>query len=225
MCQQCLPRPVTRRAWLACCLSWLGPLPIAGATSAALARPAAAPDALPNQRPRSLWITRPQAQESLQEVFWADGRLCTPGYAAIVHLYRDLYENRSHPIHLGLLNLNFAIQHAVALYWSPRPMVLLSGFRTPLTNRRVGGVEPSVHGTGQADDYRYEGIALADSFRLARAFQVGGLGLYPDQNSLHKDVAPLRSWVSHRQPQAQAPAVHRRAPVTANGQPCATCTN
>jgi uncharacterized protein YcbK (DUF882 family) len=176
-----------------------------------------------------LWITRPQAQESLREIYWVDGRLHLEGCAAIQHLYRDLWENRSLPIHPRLLHLNYALQCAVATYWSARPMVLFSGFRTPATNRRVGGVEPSVHGLGLADDYCYEGLSLADNLRLLRAVAVGGVGIYPAQGSLHKDVARPRAWVGKAHhasvPPATAPVINHHGDAPPRHRPCATCTN
>jgi len=149
------------------------------------------------QWPRELWITRPDAQESTRAVYWADGVLQPDGYRAINWIYRDLQAGVELPMSVQLLNLNYVIQSAVAQRWSPRPMVLLSGFRTPQTNRRVGGVEPSVHFTGQADDYIYAGLSFEDNLRLARLFQVGGLGVYPDRGSLHKDLGRSRTWVEY----------------------------
>jgi uncharacterized protein YcbK (DUF882 family) len=147
--------------------------------------------------PRELWITRPDAQEATRAVYWADGALHSEGYRAINRIYRDLQANVERPISLGLLNLNYVIQCAVAQRWSQRPMVLLSGFRTPQTNQRVGGVEPSVHFAGEADDYIYPGLSFDDNLRLARLFQVGGLGVYPDRGSLHKDLGRSRTWIEH----------------------------
>jgi uncharacterized protein YcbK (DUF882 family) len=148
----------------------------------------------PSRWPRELWITRPQAQESIRAVYWAGGALQPEGYRAITRIYRDLQAGVERPISLRLLNLNYVMQCAVAQRWSPRPMVLLSGFRTPQTNRRVGGVEPSVHFAGEADDYIYEGLSFEDNLKLACLFQVGGLGVYPDRRSLHKDVGRSRIW-------------------------------
>ncbi len=148
-------------------------------------------------RARQLWITRPQAQESVRAVYWADGALQPDGYRAITRIYRDLQAGVQRPIALGLLDLNYAIQRAVARYWSARPMVLLSGFRTPRTNRQVGGVEPSVHFDGVADDYIYAGLSFEENLRLARVFQVGGLGVYPDRGSLHKDLGRTRTWFEY----------------------------
>jgi uncharacterized protein YcbK (DUF882 family) len=154
--------------------------------------------------PRELWITRPDAQESTRAVYWADGALQLEGYRAINRIFRDLQAGVERPISLQLLNLNYVIQCAVAQRWSPRPMVLLSGFRTPQTNRLVGGVEPSIHFSGQADDYIYPGLSFEDNLKLARLFQVGGLGVYPDRGSLHKDLGRSRTWIEYGRAQAGA---------------------
>jgi uncharacterized protein YcbK (DUF882 family) len=148
------------------------------------------------RRPRLLWVTRPQAQEAVRVVYWADGAIEPAGYAALNHLYRDLAANARRPIALGLLDLNFVLQAAVWRLFSPRPLVLFSGYRTAATNARVGGTEPSVHALGIADDFHYEGLSLHENFRLARQYQVGGLGIYPDRGSLHKDIGRFRSWVT-----------------------------
>jgi len=158
-------------------------------------------------KPRELWITRPEAQESARAVYWDAGQLQIEGYRAINRIYRDLYAGVERPIALGLLNLNCAMQRAIAQNGSARPMVLLSGFRTRETNRRVGGVEPSTHFAGEADDYIYSGLSFHDNLRLARLFHVGGLGVYPDRGSLHKDLGPWRFWVEYGRPgQARAGA-------------------
>ena len=167
-------------------------------------------------RPRALWITRPEAQEQLRVVYWADGALQPDGYRQLNRIYRDLLAGRERPIAVGLLNLNFVMQLAVGTLLSPRPLVLISGFRTPATNARVGGVEPNIHFTGQADDSVYDGLSLEDNYRLARYFQVGGLGYYPDRHSIHKDVGPRRQWVEYgparphrpRGPAAPSAATH-----------------
>jgi uncharacterized protein YcbK (DUF882 family) len=148
-------------------------------------------------RPRELWITRPQAQETVRAVYWADARIQPDGYRAINRIYRDLIAESERAIAIGLLNLNYAMQTAVARFWSPQALVLLSGFRTARTNALVGGTEPNIHFSGLADDFVYAGLSLQDNYRLARYFQVGGLGFYPDRGSLHKDIGRLRSWIEY----------------------------
>jgi uncharacterized protein YcbK (DUF882 family) len=148
------------------------------------------------RRPRMLWVTRPQSQEAVRTVYWADGAVQPEGYAALNRIYRDVHANAQRPIALGLLDLNFLLQSAIHHLLGPRPLILLSGYRTPATNARVGGTVPNIHGLGLADDYRYEGLSLQENYRLARLFQVGGLGLYPDRGSLHKDIGRFRTWVT-----------------------------
>jgi uncharacterized protein YcbK (DUF882 family) len=179
-----------------------------GYLAAAPARAAQAPE--DPGRPRELWITRPQAQESVRAVYWADGTLQPQGYRSITRIYRDLLAGVERPIAIALLDLNLALQRAVWREWGPRPLILLSGYRTPDTNRRVGGVEPSAHLTGQADDFVYERLSLLDNIRLARRYQVGGLGIYPDRGSLHKDVGARRTWVEF------GPAVPAPGPIRIN---------
>jgi uncharacterized protein YcbK (DUF882 family) len=149
------------------------------------------------RRPRELWITRPEAQESVRATYWADGAVQADGYRSINRIYRDLQAGIERPIALALLDLNFVMQCVVAQSWSARPLVLLSGFRTVQTNRQVGGVEPSLHFEGRADDYIYAGLSFQDNLRLARLFQIGGLGIYPDRGSLHKDLGRSRVWVEY----------------------------
>jgi uncharacterized protein YcbK (DUF882 family) len=175
---------------------------VAGAALAALA-PAGSrslrsllPDADLWHRPRMLWVTRPQAQEAVRVVYWADGAVQPDGYAALNRIYRDLHANVQRPIALGLFDLNFVMQAAVNHLIGPRPLILFSGYRTAITNARVGGIEPNIHGLGLADDYHYEGLSLLENYHLAKRFQVGGLGLYPDRASLHKDIGRFRSWVT-----------------------------
>ena len=188
------PRPSAHTARRRC----LGHIVAMGAAGTlALSSPARALLSDPQllQRPRSLWVTRPQSGEVVRAVYWADQQIQWEGYEALNHLYRDLHAQAQQPIALGLLHLNFLMQTALALWRRPRPLVLLSGYRTRRTNAEVGGSAGNIHGTGQADDYVYEGLSLPENLALARAFQVGGLGFYPERGSLHKDVGPLRSWV------------------------------
>jgi uncharacterized protein YcbK (DUF882 family) len=145
-------------------------------------------------------ITRPEAQESGRAVYWADGALQPDGYRIINRLYRDLHADLEQPIAIALLDLNHALQSAVAQVASPRPLILLSGFRTAATNRLVGGVEPSAHETGRADDFIFEGLSFTENIALAQRFQFGGLGIYPDRGSLHKDLGPFRTWVEYGRP-------------------------
>jgi len=163
-------------------------------------------------RARTLWITRPDAQEVVRSTYWAEGRFVPEGVRELEHIFRDVSENVLHPISPALLHLNFAMQAALSSVLCARPMVLFSGYRTLRTNRRVGGVEHDTHCRGLADDFIHPGLSFSDNVRLARLFQVGGLGIYPARGSLHKDVAAFRSWV---QEDPRAGVVRAIAPAEA----------
>jgi len=196
-----------RRRWLASHLA--GGVALAAGLHPFAARAQAADPEL-WRRPRELWITRPQAQEQLRVVYWADGSVQWEGYRQLNRIYRDVIAGQQRPIALGLLNLNYAMQAVLASSVGRRPLVLFSGFRTARTNALVGGVEPNIHFEGIADDAVFDGLDLADNYRLARYYQVGGLGYYPDRGSIHKDIGPRRSWVEFGRAHAARPPGMRR---------------
>lgn len=92
-----------------------------------------------------------------------------------------------------------------------RPLVVLSGYRTPDWNRHVGGVPQSQHVQGRALDLRCPGKTvewLENRVRLRIAVPAGslirGLGMYP--TFVHVDVRPsvrLAVWNGAR-PRADA---------------------
>lgn len=72
--------------------------------------------------------------------------------------------------------------------------VVLSGYRTPATNRAVHGAGDSQHLRAAALDIqipagKYNSFSEA-ALRLAR----GGVGLYGDQGFIHLDSGPVRRW-------------------------------
>ncbi|HWX47982.1 MAG TPA: DUF882 domain-containing protein [Roseomonas sp.] len=74
--------------------------------------------------------------------------------------------------------------------------VILSGYRTPATNRAVHGAGDSQHLRAAALDVempaaKFEAFGEA-ALRLAR----GGVGLYPQHGFIHVDSGPVRHWGS-----------------------------
>jgi len=74
------------------------------------------------------------------------------------------------------------------------PIIVLSGFRCPAHNSRVGGSLKSRHLTGQAADLTIPGLTPAKMLALALgvgAFARGGAGLYPQEGFIHVDLRPV----------------------------------
>jgi uncharacterized protein YcbK (DUF882 family) len=72
---------------------------------------------------------------------------------------------------------------------------VLSGYRCPKHNRRVGGASDSQHVLGRAADIRIHGLTLQQMYDLAESvadFARGGIGVY-DRGFLHVDVRGHRA--------------------------------
>ena len=79
--------------------------------------------------------------------------------------------------------------------------VVLSGFRTPAHNLRVGGPEDSIHiftlnPLQVAADVRFENGTPAEWAELAEALKAPGIGRYDDMRYLHIDLrqGPVARW-------------------------------
>ncbi|MEM6492135.1 MAG: D-Ala-D-Ala carboxypeptidase family metallohydrolase, partial [Pseudomonadota bacterium] len=73
-----------------------------------------------------------------------------------------------------------------------RPMAVNSGYRSPAHNRRIGGAKRSYHVRGMAADIAIDGPEPDDLVAAARAFGIGGVGLY--RSFRHLDIGPRRTW-------------------------------
>lgn len=90
-----------------------------------------------------------------------------------------------------------------------KPVRVLSGYRSALYNRQIGGARKSQHVQGRAADITVDGISAekvhAATLKLYREgrLKIGGLGLYP--SFVHIDVRPrktLARWRGSRSEQA-----------------------
>lgn len=77
-----------------------------------------------------------------------------------------------------------------------RPVTIVSGYRTPEHNRRVGGAQKSRHLTAEAADIRVAGYHPRQVQAVAQGLQaegvIGGLGIY--STFTHVDLGPRRTW-------------------------------
>jgi len=68
------------------------------------------------------------------------------------------------------------------------PIRIVSGYRDPRYNRRVGGAVNSQHKYGKAADIVVSGYSVAEVGKRADLVGFNGIGLYRSQNFVHVDV-------------------------------------
>lgn len=75
------------------------------------------------------------------------------------------------------------------------PLKVISGYRSPSYNRRVGGAKKSQHTSGNAIDIDVSHLSIEqrqDLIKYASALGYRGIGVYP--NSIHLDMSSRRYW-------------------------------
>lgn len=143
-------------------------------------------------------VVRPQTGERLHVMYWIDGALQQREYEQLCTLMRDVHVDESTRIDPFVLDTLWASQFFMNRAGVDRPLEILSGYRTPGTNAKVGGAQRSLHMEGRAVDYRIPGLSPAQLGELVRGFRSGGVGFYtrPSRNGgwVHADTGDFRSW-------------------------------
>ena len=80
-----------------------------------------------------------------------------------------------------------------------KPIIIISGYRSPTRNEAVGGAKKSQHMEAKAADIKINGIPTEELFsRIDKLMnqgkiKVGGLGFYPDQGFVHYDIRGIKA--------------------------------
>jgi uncharacterized protein YcbK (DUF882 family) len=145
-----------------------------------------------------LWIQRQVTGEEYKETYVANGVVSIPGYNRLCHGFRDVrapVDEQVVQIDLRLMNLMFSIQQWLNIHKQPRPLVVLSGYRTIKNNQNTEGASRnSMHVHGRAADFYIDGLSTQKLGDMVRWFQAGGVGLYAGSRFIHVDTGPLRTW-------------------------------
>lgn len=160
----------------------------------ALVPPSAVANHLLRERVLSLDVLH--TGEKFRSVYWADGRYIMQTLREIHYLLRDHRTNEVKVIDVKLLDLLYDIHYFVA---SRTPFQIISGYRSPATNRQLQRVNPHVascsyHTQGMAIDVRLSDRDLVRLKAAALRLNRGGVGYYPTAAFLHIDVGPKRQW-------------------------------
>lgn len=146
-------------------------------------------------RPRELWLYRPQTHEDVRTVYFAEGEIQIDGYRQLCMLLRDTHVNEAVQMSVVLLDILTGIQGYMASLGVVRPLRSHSGYRSEKTNTRTeGAARNSLHMKGRAWDGRFEGLPVDYVARIALYLQGGGVGFYQTKEFVHVDDGRRRFW-------------------------------
>lgn len=146
--------------------------------------------------PRVLGFEHLHTGERLEVEYFNAGGYVVDALGAVDHLLRDFRSGEVGRIDPALLDLLHALRTKTS---SERPFEIISGYRSPATNRMLherssGVATKSLHMSGQAIDIRVAGLPLASLRDAALSLGRGGVGFYPGSNFVHVDTGRVRAW-------------------------------
>jgi uncharacterized protein YcbK (DUF882 family) len=154
-------------------------------------------------KPRTLTVVRPQSGEKAKVLYWKDGEIIDSAYQELCHLLRDVNGKATIEIDPKLLETLWGTQAFIARYGLEQPLEILSGYRTPASNKRlieagVPAARQSLHMSGKAADIRIASLNEEVLGGLVRSFRQGGVGFYyrsgPKGGWIHTDTGLNRTW-------------------------------
>ena len=154
-------------------------------------------------KPRVLEVTRPASGERAKLLYWKDGQVIDAAYQELCHLLRDVNGKETAPIDPKLLETLWGTQAFVARYGIEHPLEILSGYRTPNSNKRlieagVPAARQSLHILGRAADIRIANLNSEVLGSLVKSFRQGGVGFYYRAGArggwIHADTGLARTW-------------------------------
>lgn len=154
-------------------------------------------------KPRTLSLTRPQNGERVSVLYWKDGEVIDSAYQQLCHILRDVNGKAAAPIDPKLFEMLWSTQAFIARYGIITPLEILSGYRSPESNRRlreagIPAARQSLHLVGKAADIRIANLNEEVLGGLIRSFRGGGVGYYyrsgPRGGWIHADTGLERTW-------------------------------
>jgi uncharacterized protein YcbK (DUF882 family) len=141
---------------------------------------------------RRLRMYNPHTQETFNEVVVENGKWVKESLKEFDRFARDWRRGEIRKINPKSIDIVLRIQGAMG---ADQPMHLLSGYRSPATNRALKGTaSKSLHMSGLALDIRQPGRSVSQLHRAARACRSGGVGKYSRSGFVHIDCGRVRYW-------------------------------
>ena len=134
--------------------------------------------------------------ESVDAIYWIDGKYIPEVLQEINHFMRDLRADQTVKMSPSNLDIIAATHHLLDV---KEPYMLLSGYRSPATNAMLrehsrGVARNSLHMKGMAADLRLKSRSVNQMAHAALACSAGGVGQYYQSNFVHMDCGPVRTW-------------------------------
>lgn len=130
--------------------------------------------------------------ESINTIYYADGKYIPEAMTEISYFMRDWRQNavRNYDAN-NIDNLTATLM----LMDTSEPYLMISGYRTPKTNRMLkGAASNSYHLRAMAADIRLKSRDVRTIQRAALKCGGGGVGYYGRSNFVHIDCGPIRTW-------------------------------
>jgi uncharacterized protein YcbK (DUF882 family) len=145
---------------------------------------------------RALHFAHTHTGERLAVEYFSSGTYLRDALESVNHFLRDFRTGDVHPIDADLLDL---LHRLAGVTQSTRPFQVISGYRSPATNRMLrrrseGVAGGSLHVKGQAIDIRLADVPLAQLRKAALEARRGGVGYYPTSDFVHVDTGRVRAW-------------------------------
>jgi uncharacterized protein YcbK (DUF882 family) len=145
---------------------------------------------------RALSFVHLHTREELSLVYRDESGYQPEALARLAELLRDFRTEEVHPIDPALFDLLHAAHAGVG---SGEPFRVISGYRSPATNRelqeRGGGVAvASMHVAGRAIDVRLPDVGSARLRDAGLTLARGGVGYYAASDFVHLDTGRVRRW-------------------------------
>jgi uncharacterized protein YcbK (DUF882 family) len=145
---------------------------------------------------RELSFVHTLTGERMSAVYFRNGAYDQTALLRVAYVLRDFHSGDVRNIDPMLLDTLFELQVRAD---HDKPYQIISGYRNPATNAELAKsidavAEHSMHIQGRAIDIRVSGVSTKRLRDLAVEMKRGGVGYYPNGNSLHLDTGRIRTW-------------------------------
>lgn len=186
--------PLSRRAFLGSALA-AGAVALVPRRLRASAGRAGTTGAI-SESARTLAFVNTHTGETLEALYYAEGRYLDGGLGAVNRILRDHRTGDVAPIDPKLLDMLHLLKEQAG---GTGPYEVISGYRSPRSNEALrkhsGAVaRHSLHLKGMAADVRLAGVSLLVLHDAALDLKRGGVGYYPGDGFLHLDTGRVRRW-------------------------------